>query len=147
MLCSKLDCQKVFNRNSFPRRYLAEEADEGRVEVDVKKGQEAGFSPEQRQLQLGLGNTPHLFSESGFRVSGFGLWVSGIGFRASGFGFRASSFGLRVSGFRFRVSGFGLEVSGFGFRVSSFGLRVSGFGFRVPGFEFKVWGAGVGAAQ
>ena len=62
-----------------------------------------------------------------------------------GFGFRVSGFGVRVSGF-----GFGFRVSSFGFRGSGFvdfEFRVSGFGFWFArpesclgvGFGFRVW--------
>ena len=63
-------------------------------------------------------------SESCFRGSGFGVWISEFGVRVSGFGFRVSGFEVRASGVGFRDSG-----SGFGVRISGFGL--SGFRFRV----------------
>ena len=47
----------------------------------------------------------------GFRVSGFGFWVSISGFRASGSGFGVPSFGFRISGSGLRISGVGFEVA------------------------------------
>jgi len=116
--------------------YLAEEADEGRVEVDVEKGQEASLSPEQRQLQLRLRDAAHLRLQSGFRFSGFGLRISGFGLQVSVFGLRALGSGLRVSGSGLQVPGFEFRLSFFGFwglEFSCFGFRVSSFGFRVSG--------------
>ena len=40
-----------------------------------------------------------------------------------GFEFRISDFGIRVSGSGFQVSGFGFRSSGCRFRVSGFGVR------------------------
>ena len=63
---------------------------------------------------------------SGFRVSGFGIRVSGSGFGVSGE--EVSGFEFRVSGSRFRGPGFGVRASG------------SGSGVRVSGFEVQILG-------
>ena len=82
---------------------------------------------------VGLGGvTPGVLA---FRVSGFGLQVSGLEF-----GFWVSGFGFRVSGFRFQVSGFGFRVSGFSSQVSGFRFRISGSG--VSGLKRTTGGGG-----
>ena len=44
---------------------------------------------------------------AGFRVSGFGFWVSDFRSRVSGFGVRFSSFGFVVLDLEFHISDFG----------------------------------------
>ena len=94
-------------------------------------------------------------SSSGYRVLGFGIWVSGMGFRprlqarAGAGGAPGLKFGVQSLVFRiyigFKVWWLGFTVLGFnvwclGCTVSGFGVIVKGLGVRVSGLRFTLYG-------
>jgi len=75
----------------------------------------------------------------GFRVSGFGLRVSGSVFRIWCCWFRVPGFGFRVSGWVFRIWCRRFRVLGFRFRVSGFGFSIPGLVLLVSGLVSPLW--------